>query len=126
MHRLIVIAQCAEEHFDNILKEMPIIFSDKVRLVFIDDSYMDIRCPDNVLDLYHRRNCNEGINSHLKDHLEVEVHLNGKGLKNIDLHVTECCILRPAVAFTRFTAWNKRKSCFSCISDIGGEKKIYQ
>jgi len=45
MHRLIVIAQCAEEHFSNILKEMPIIFSDKVRLVFIDDSYMDIRYP---------------------------------------------------------------------------------
>ena len=43
MHRLIIIAQCAEEHFFNILKEMPIIFSDKVRLIFIDDSYMDIR-----------------------------------------------------------------------------------
>ncbi len=58
-------------------------------------------CPDNVLDLYHRRNSNEGINSYLKDHLEFEVHLNGKGMKNIDLHVTECCIVMLAVAFTR-------------------------
>ena len=58
-------------------------------------------CPDNILDLYHRRNSNEGINSYLKNNLEVEVHLNGKGMKNIDLHVTECCIVMLAVAFTR-------------------------
>jgi hypothetical protein len=58
-------------------------------------------CSDNVLDIYHWRNCNEGINSYLKDHLEVEAHLNGKGLKNIDLHVTECCIAMLAVAFVR-------------------------
>ena len=45
-------------------------------------------CPDNVVDLYHRRNCNE-------------VHLNGKGMKNIDPHVTECCIVMLAVALTR-------------------------
>ena len=54
-------------------------------------------CPDNVLDLYHRRNSNEGINSYLKDHLE---HFNGKGMKNIDLHVIECCVML-AVAFAR-------------------------
>lgn len=58
-------------------------------------------CLDNILDLYHRRNCNEGINSYLKDHLEVEVHVNGKGIKNIDLHVTECCIATLAEAFVR-------------------------
>lgn len=45
MHRLIIIAQCAAEHFSDILSEAPIIFSDKVRLVFVDGSYMDIRYP---------------------------------------------------------------------------------
>jgi hypothetical protein len=53
MHRLIIIAQCAEKHFSNILKEMPIIFSDKVRLVFIDDSYMDIRYPVDSKYSFH-------------------------------------------------------------------------
>ena len=75
---------------------------DPVAMYFRND-YMNKydECPDNVLDLYHRRNSNEGINSYLKDHLEVEVHLNGKGMKNIDLHVTECCIVMLAVAFVR-------------------------
>jgi len=41
--RLIVIARCAEEYFSDILSEMPIIYSDKVRLVFVDSSYMDIK-----------------------------------------------------------------------------------
>ncbi len=45
MHRLIIIAQCAEEDFSEILKETPIIYSDKVRLFFVDGSYMDIRYP---------------------------------------------------------------------------------
>jgi hypothetical protein len=31
MHRLSIIAQCAQEHFSDILGEAPIIFSDKVR-----------------------------------------------------------------------------------------------
>jgi hypothetical protein len=61
MHRLIVIAQCAEEHFDNILKEMPIIFSDKVRLVFIDDSYMDIRYPVDSKYSFHWQRRDEMI-----------------------------------------------------------------
>jgi len=76
--------------------------NDTVAMYFRND-YMQKyeECPDNVLDLYHMRNCNEGINSYLKDHLEFEVHLNGKGMKNIDLHVTECCIVMLAVAFTR-------------------------
>jgi hypothetical protein len=77
-------------------------FHDPVAMYF-RNNYMNKydECPDNVLDLYHRRNSNEGINSYLKDHLEVEIHLNGKGMKNIDLHVTECCIVMLAVAFTR-------------------------
>ena len=77
-------------------------FHDPVAMYFRND-YMQKydECSDNVLDLYHRRNSNEGINSYLKDHLEVEVHLNGKGMKNIDLHVTECCIVMLAVAFVR-------------------------
>jgi hypothetical protein len=40
-------------------------------------------------------------NSYLQDHLEFEVHLNGIDMKNIDLHVTECCIVMLAVAFVR-------------------------
>lgn len=58
-------------------------------------------CPDGVLDVYHRRNCSEGINSYMKEHLGLETHINGKGMKNIDLHVTECCIAMLAVALTR-------------------------
>ncbi len=58
-------------------------------------------CPDAVLDVYHMRNCSEGINNYLKDHLEAETHVNGKGLNNFDLHVTKCCITLLAVAFIR-------------------------
>lgn len=58
-------------------------------------------CPDGVLDVYHLRNCSEGINSYMKDYLGLETHINGKGLKNIDLHVTECCIAILAAALTR-------------------------
>lgn len=58
-------------------------------------------CPDGVIDVYNMRNCNEGTNSYLKNHLEVETHVNGKGMKNIDLHVTMCCLVLLAVALTR-------------------------
>lgn len=58
-------------------------------------------CPDAVLDVYHMRNHNEGINSYMKDNLGLETHINGKGMKNIDLHVTQCCIALLAVALTR-------------------------
>jgi hypothetical protein len=53
MHRLIIVAQCAEEHFSEILSEEPIIFSDKVRLVFVDGSYMDIRYPVDSKYSFH-------------------------------------------------------------------------
>jgi hypothetical protein len=56
---------------------------------------------DGVLDVYHKRNCSEGINSYMKNHLGLETHINGKGMKNIDLHVTECCIAILAAALTR-------------------------
>jgi hypothetical protein len=58
-------------------------------------------CPDGVLDVYHMRNCSEGVNSYMKNHLGLETHINGKGMKNIDLHVTECCIAILAAALTR-------------------------
>ncbi len=58
-------------------------------------------CPDAVLDLYHMRNHNEGVNSYMKVNLGLETHINGKGMKNIDLHVTQCCIVLLAVALTR-------------------------
>lgn len=61
MHRLIIIAQCAEEHFSDILSEAPIIFSDKVRLVFIDGSYMDIRYPVDSKYSFHWQRKNEII-----------------------------------------------------------------
>ncbi len=61
MHRLIIIAQCAQEHFSEILSEMPIIFSDKVRLVFIDGSFMDIRYPVDSKYSFHWQRDNEMI-----------------------------------------------------------------
>jgi len=53
MHRLIVIARCTEEHFSDIIIEAPIIFSDKVRLLFIDGSFMDIRYPVDSKYSFH-------------------------------------------------------------------------
>jgi hypothetical protein len=93
---------------------------DPVAMYFRND-YMQKyeECPDNVIDLYHRRNCNEGINSYLKDHLELEIHLNGKGMKNIDLHVTDCHV---GSSFHEIPERDKRKSFLHCISYIGGEK----
>jgi hypothetical protein len=61
MHRLIVIARCAEEHFSDILSEAPIIYSDKVRLVLIDGSYMDIRYPVDSKYSFHWERENEII-----------------------------------------------------------------
>ena len=61
MHRLIIIAQCAQEHFFEILSETPIIFSDKVRLVFIDGSFMDIRYPVDSKYSFHWQRDNEMI-----------------------------------------------------------------
>lgn len=58
-------------------------------------------CPEAVLDMYHLRNHSEGINSYMKDNLGLETHINGKGMKNIDLHITQCCIVLLAVALTR-------------------------
>lgn len=53
MHRLIIIARSAEEYFSDILSEAPMIYSDKVRLVFIDGSYMDIRYPVDSKYSFH-------------------------------------------------------------------------
>lgn len=61
MHRLIIIARCAEEHFSDILNEAPMIYSDKVRLVFIDGSYMDIRYPIDSKYSFHWDRENEII-----------------------------------------------------------------
>jgi hypothetical protein len=61
MHRLIIIAQSAQEHFSEILSETPIIFSDKVRLVFIDGSYMDIRYPVDSKYSFHWQRKDEMI-----------------------------------------------------------------
>ncbi len=58
-------------------------------------------CPDGVLDVYHQRNHSEGINSYMKENLGLETQINGKRMKNIDLHVTECCIVMLTVALTR-------------------------
>ncbi len=58
-------------------------------------------CPDGVLDVYHQRNHSEGVNSYMKENLGLETHINGKHMKNIDLHATECCIVLLAVALTR-------------------------
>lgn len=61
MHRLIIIAQCAQDHFSEILSEAPLIFSDKVRLVFVDGSYMDIRYPVDSKYSFHWQCENEMI-----------------------------------------------------------------
>jgi hypothetical protein len=53
MHRLILIAQCAQDNYSKILGEAPIIFSDKVRLVFFDGSFMDIRYPVDSKYSFH-------------------------------------------------------------------------
>ena len=58
-------------------------------------------CPDAVLDVYHMRNISEGVNSYLKNNLGLETHVNGKGIKNIDLHATQCCIAILVVALIR-------------------------
>ncbi|PWB50712.1 MAG: hypothetical protein C3F06_11630 [Candidatus Methanoperedenaceae archaeon] len=58
-------------------------------------------CHDGVLDVYHQRNHSEGINSYMKENLGLETQINGKRMKNIDLHVTECCIVMLTVALTR-------------------------
>jgi hypothetical protein len=41
-----------------------------------------------------------GVKS-LKNNLGLETHVNGKGIKNIDLHATQCCIAILVVALIR-------------------------
>jgi len=71
--------------------------------MYFRNSYMREyeECPEGVIDVYNMRNCNESINSYLKNYLGAETHVNGKGMKNIDLHVTMCCLVLLAVALTR-------------------------
>ncbi len=83
-------------------------------------------CSDAVLDLYHMRNISEGVNSYMKNNLGLETHVNGKGMKNIDLHVTQCCIVLLAVALTRLQHGVKEKSSFGCIFDMREGEKSYQ
>ncbi|MFQ6119880.1 MAG: DUF6516 family protein [Methanosarcinales archaeon] len=54
-NRLIVIARTAQTYFSEILSAEPQIFDDKVRLLFIDDSFMDIRYPMNSKYSFHWR-----------------------------------------------------------------------
>ncbi len=37
----------------------------------------------------------------MKGNLGLETHVNGKGMKNIDLHGIQCCIVILAVALIR-------------------------
>ena len=53
MHRLIIIARCVEDSFLDIIREAPLIYSDKVRLIFVDDSFMDIRYPFDSKYSFH-------------------------------------------------------------------------
>lgn len=53
IHRLIIIARCAEECFPDIMSEAPIIYSDKVRLFFTDKTYMDVRYPVDSKYSFH-------------------------------------------------------------------------
>ncbi|MDW7727371.1 MAG: hypothetical protein SCH70_09760 [Candidatus Methanoperedens sp.] len=74
-------------------------------------------CPDGVLDVYHRRNCSEGINSYMKDYLGLETHINGKLEKyrpscNRVQHSDTCS------SFDEITTWNNRKYFFSCLFDL--------
>ena len=71
--------------------------------MYFRNAYMNEyeECPDGVLDVYHMRNNNEGVNSYMKGNLGLETHVNGKGMKNIDLHGTQCCITILAVALIR-------------------------
>jgi hypothetical protein len=71
--------------------------------MYFRNAYMNEyeECPDGVLDVYHMRNNNEGINSYMKGNLGLETHVNGKGMRNIDLHETQCCIAILAVALIR-------------------------
>jgi hypothetical protein len=49
---------------------------------------------------YYTRTENH-LNNHPDEALELETHVNGKGINNIDLHATQCCIALLAVALTR-------------------------
>ena len=81
-------------------------------------------CPDAVLDVYHLRNISEGVNSYLKDNLGLETHVNGKGIKNIDLSCNPMLHNHTWSSFDQTATWYQRKSFFSCLFDIRGEKKL--
>ena len=53
MHRLIRIARCVEEYFSDIISVAPIIYASKVRINFIDGTYMDIRYPVDSKYSFH-------------------------------------------------------------------------
>ncbi|MFQ6071940.1 MAG: DUF6516 family protein [Methanosarcinales archaeon] len=52
-NRLIIIARAAQANFSDILSEPPKIFDDKVRLYFIDGSFMEIRYPLDTKYSFH-------------------------------------------------------------------------
>ncbi len=108
MHRLFVIAHCVEEYFSEILSEAPIIFSDKVRLLFVDGSYMDIRYPVDSKYSFHWQREDEMIridtaphHSQLSTyprhmHMGNEDHVIEDSVTEIDNTIEEnvMCVLR--------------------------------
>lgn len=57
--------------------------------------------PDVVLDVYHARNQDEGLNGHLKRCLDFQHRFHDQGLRNADLHATVFLTTKLVVALVR-------------------------
>lgn len=57
--------------------------------------------PDSTLDIYHKRNVEEGIHGILKVHYHLEDYLDRRGRKNIERTVVGCMNAALAVALAR-------------------------
>ena len=71
--RLRKLAAVASTEFDDILKNDPLILRDRIRLIFIDESFMDIHYPVNHDYSFHWRRAREvhRINT-APDHPEIK------------------------------------------------------
>jgi len=84
--RYLKLATIASNEFSDILKRKPLILRDRIRLLFIDESFMDIRYPINHDYSFHWQRKGElyRINT-APDHPEIETfprHIHARTEEN--------------------------------------------
>lgn len=111
--RLQKLATVAATEFKDILKEDPLILRDRIRLLFIDESFMDIRYPVTHDYSFHWRRAREvyRINT-APDHPEIETfprHIHAGREENVEPDTITSLDDSPEQNLRRVLKWVREK-----------------